>query len=181
MCWLSHWPEWSLNTSGRNLVFSRSRFPPRRSDESMSHFFMVRGLVPSTTDVSADPFWGDCGMCSHMIRYKHWSPFSGRMEAPGHCYKEYSVWGWGPFWYDCGMCSHMIRYKCKAILMWLRDSFPLDKMSAMMPFSRRMEAPGQLLGMLSLGMRAILARCVYTWSDVSVEAFQCGVFSHGRM
>ena len=47
MCWLSHWPKWSLNNLGRNLVFSRLRFPPRGIDESMSHFNMVRGLVPS--------------------------------------------------------------------------------------------------------------------------------------
>ena len=33
--------------SGRILVFSRSRFPPRGSDESVSHSDMVRGLVPS--------------------------------------------------------------------------------------------------------------------------------------
>ena len=33
--------------SGRSLVFSRLRFPPRGSDESVSHSNMVRGLVPS--------------------------------------------------------------------------------------------------------------------------------------
>ena len=32
---------------GRRLVFSKSRFLPRGSDESMSHSNMVRGLVPS--------------------------------------------------------------------------------------------------------------------------------------
>ena len=31
----------------RILVFSRSRFPPRESDETHSHSDMVRGLVPS--------------------------------------------------------------------------------------------------------------------------------------
>ena len=31
----------------RILVFSRSRFPPRGNDESMSHSDMVRGFVPS--------------------------------------------------------------------------------------------------------------------------------------
>ena len=36
-----------LSTSGRSLVFSRSRFLPRGSDESVSHSDMVRGLVPS--------------------------------------------------------------------------------------------------------------------------------------
>ena len=30
-----------------SLVFSRSRFPPRESDEIHSHSDMVRGLVPS--------------------------------------------------------------------------------------------------------------------------------------
>ena len=49
------------------------------------------------------------------------------------------------------------------------------------PFSGRMEAPGQLPWILSLGLRSILTRCVYTWSNVSAEPFRCGVFSHGRM
>ena len=37
MCWRSHWLERSLSTSGRSLVFSRSRFPQKGSDESVSH------------------------------------------------------------------------------------------------------------------------------------------------
>ena len=40
----------SDNTSWHDmftLVFPRSRFPPRGSDESVSHSNMVRGLVPS--------------------------------------------------------------------------------------------------------------------------------------
>ena len=40
-------PEWSLSTSGRILVFSRSRFLPKTSDDFMSPSDMVRGLVPS--------------------------------------------------------------------------------------------------------------------------------------
>ena len=34
-------------------MFSRSRFPPKGSDESVSHSDMVRGLVPSMLDMSA--------------------------------------------------------------------------------------------------------------------------------
>ena len=55
------------------------------------------------------------------------------------------------------------------------------QLGAEMPFFGRMEARGQLPEILSLGLRAILVRCVYTWSDVSVEPFRCGVFSHGWM
>ena len=58
MCWQSHWLGWSLSTLGRSLVFSRSRFPPRGSDESLIHSDMVRGLVPS------------------MLRYKGWAILS---------------------------------------------------------------------------------------------------------
>ena len=45
------------------------------------------------------------------------------------------------------------------------------QLCAEMPFFGRMEAPGKLLGILSLGLRAILERCVYTWSDVSAVPF----------
>ena len=88
-----------------------------------SHSNTVRGLVPSMvrckgwatlswwedwflpcSDVSAEPFWGDCEMCSHMIRYKRWRPFSGRMEVPGQLPKILSL----------GL---------RAILMWLWDVF----------------------------------------------------------
>ena len=68
----------------------------------------------------------------------------------------------------------MIIYECMAILMGLRDVFPLDKIYGLMPFSRRMEAPGQLLGTLNLGLRALLTwlRNVFPlWSDVSAEPF----------
>ena len=37
-------------------MFSRSRFPPRGSDEFVSHSDMVKGLVPSMVDVRAEPF-----------------------------------------------------------------------------------------------------------------------------
>ena len=37
----------NLSTSRRSLVFSILMFPPKGSDESMSHSDMVRGLVPS--------------------------------------------------------------------------------------------------------------------------------------
>ena len=40
-----------------------------------------------------------------------------------------------------------------------------------MPFYGRMEAPSQLPGILSLGLRALSMRCVYTWSNVSAEPF----------
>ena len=38
----------------RSLVFSRLRFPPRESDETHSHSDMVRGLVSSMSDMSAE-------------------------------------------------------------------------------------------------------------------------------
>ena len=46
----------NLSTSGRSLLFSRSRFPPKGSDESVNHSDMVRGLVPSMSDLNAEPF-----------------------------------------------------------------------------------------------------------------------------
>ena len=45
------------------------------------------------------------------------------------------------------------------------------ELSAERPFSGRMEAPGQLPGIISLGLRAIPMRCVLTWSDVSADPF----------
>ena len=41
----------------------------------MSYSGMVRGLVPSMSDVSAEPFWWDCRIGSYMIRSKRWMPF----------------------------------------------------------------------------------------------------------
>ena len=35
-----------VSTVGRSLVFSRSRFPSKGRNESVSHSDMVRGLVP---------------------------------------------------------------------------------------------------------------------------------------
>ena len=58
MYWRRHWLGLSLSTSGRILVFSKSRFTPRESDETHSHSDMVRGLVPS------------------MVRCKGWSILS---------------------------------------------------------------------------------------------------------
>ena len=49
--------------SGRSLVFSRSRFPPNGSDESMSHYNMVRGLVPSMVR---------CKCCSFLTWREDW-------------------------------------------------------------------------------------------------------------
>ena len=43
------------------------------------------------------------------------------------------------------------------------------QLGAEMPFSGRMEAPGQLPGILGLGLRALPMRCVLTWSNVSAE------------
>ena len=37
-----------LSTSGRSLVFSISRFPPKGSDESVSHFDVTMGCVHLT-------------------------------------------------------------------------------------------------------------------------------------
>ena len=60
-------------------------------------------------------------------------------------------------------------------------SYQDTQLGAEMPFSGRMEAPSQLQGILSLGLRALPMRCVRTWSDVSAEPFRCSVFAHGRM
>ena len=60
--------------SGRSLVFSRSRFPPRESDETHSHSDMVRGLVPSWSDVRAETFCHGERIGSFHVRYECW-PF----------------------------------------------------------------------------------------------------------
>ena len=43
--------------------------------EGMSHSVMVRGLVPSMSDMSAEPLWCDCRIGSYMIKNKHSMPF----------------------------------------------------------------------------------------------------------
>ena len=50
-----------------------------------------------------------------------------------------------------------------------------------MPFYGRMEAPGELPGILSLGLRAFPMQCFRAWSDVSADPFRCGAFEHGRI
>ena len=96
---------------------------------------MVVGLVPSMSYVSANPLWGDCGMCSHMIRYKHyfhslnggtWSVTRNtQTRTKGHsdmtmgCSLTWSDISAGPFWCDWGICSHLIRYKgcCHSVMV----------------------------------------------------------------
>ena len=51
-------------------MFSRLRFPPRGSDESVFHSDMVRGLVPYMSDMSAESFSYDRRIGSYMIIYK---------------------------------------------------------------------------------------------------------------
>ena len=143
-----------MSTLGRSFLFSRSRFPPKGSDESMSHSDMVREFVPSMVrckcrdaliwlwvvlphDQCKAILWENGGT---------WSVTSNTQpRAEGHsnmtvgCVLTWLDISAGPFWCDCRMCSHMIRYKC-----WR-------------PFFGRMEAPSQLPGILNLGLRAFLA------------------------
>ena len=49
-------------------------------------------LVPSMSDMSADPFWCDCRIGSYMIRYKCWMPFLECRHLVS--YQEYSAWCW---------------------------------------------------------------------------------------
>ena len=158
---------------------------------------MVRGLVPSMSDVSVEPFWCDYRTGSYMIRYKCWIPFFEWRYLVS--YQEYSIGGSRPFWYDCGICSHMIRYKFYFHFdqMWVLRHSDMTVGSVPTWSDIRviailgMEVPGQLPGILSLGLRAILIwlwdvlshdqmwvhghsdvieGCVPTWSDIRVVA-----------
>ena len=146
MCWLSHWPEWSLSTSRRSLVFSRLRFPPRGSDgsdESIRDFDMVRGLVPSMVrckgwailswwkdwflpcqmwvlihshgTVGLVPTWSDISAEFHSWNGGTWlvtvntqSGIEGDSNVTIGLVPTWSDISVEPFWCDCGMCSHMI-------------------------------------------------------------------------
>ena len=81
-------------TSGRSLVFSRSRFPPKGSDESMCLSDMVVGCVPPVvrckcrafltwlldvvlpwSNVSVEPCWHSCWMWFLPWSYVSVGPF----------------------------------------------------------------------------------------------------------
>ena len=140
----------------------------------MSYFVMVRGLVHSMSDVSVDPFWCDCRIGSYMIRYKCWIPFLEWRQLVS--YQEYSAWYWDSIIWETGGTWSVTRN---------------TQLGVEFPFSGRMEALVQLLGILSLGLRAILIwlwdvvlhdqmwahgysnvieGCVPTWSDIRVDA-----------
>ena len=141
----------NVQSEGISLVSSRLRFPPRGNGESMIHSDMVRGLVPS------------------MVKCKGWAIMSWWEDWFLPC----QIWVLShsnvtivlvPTWSNISVECHYLNGGT-----WLvtRNT----QLGVEMPFSRRMEAPGQLPGILSLGLRAILTRCVYTWSDVSEEPF----------
>ena len=101
ICWTSHWLEWDLSILGRSLVFSRSRFLPRESDEFVSPSDMVRGLVPS------------------MVRYK-WCALLKWWKAELHMvrckWRDALMWLWVVLTHDW----------CREILMWLWAVLPHD-------------------------------------------------------
>ena len=84
-------------------------------------------LVPSMSDVSAEPFWCDCGIGSYMIRYKgychYWngaawwgtrktqSRTEGRSDMTVRCVLTWSDMSAWLFCCDRGMCSPLIRCK----------------------------------------------------------------------
>ena len=88
MCWQIHWPEWSLSTSGRILVFSRLIFP---QGEVMSQWAILTWwedwFLP-WSNVRAEPFYHGERIGSFHVRYE--------------CLR---------FWCDCRIGSYMIRYK----------------------------------------------------------------------
>ena len=164
-----------------NLVFSRSRFPPRESDESHSHSDMVRGLVPSMTDVSANPFWYDCRIGSYMIRYK------------GYCH-SWNEGGW--------LVTKKLGLGMRAILIWMWDVFPHDHIwvhghsdviEGCVPTWSDIRVDAILLenggtwsvtrnpqpGVESLSI--MVAECVPAWVDVSAEPFHHGCRMCSRM
>ena len=69
-------------------MFSRSRFPPRESDETHSHSDMVRGLVPSMSDVSvghSDEQVGCKGNCHSLGEWRHLVSYQvGQSRTRGH-------------------------------------------------------------------------------------------------
>ena len=113
----------------------------------MSHSVMVRGLVPSMSNMSVDPFWCDCRIGSYMIRYKGcfhswnggawlvtrntWSRTEGLSDMTIRCsitWSDVSAWA---FRCDWGMCSHLIRYKGYFHFVMVRGLVPsMSDMSA---------------------------------------------------
>ena len=140
---------------------------------------MVRGLVPSMSDMSAKPFWYDCRIGSYMIRYKGyfhscngaawwgtrntWSGTEGLSEMIVRCsltWLDVSAW---PFWCDWGMCSHLIRYKgCFHSLNG--GTWSVTRKAQYM----------------TKGHSNMNVGCVLTWSDMSAWPFWCdwGMCSH---
>ena len=165
MYWWSHCLGWSLSTSRRSLVFSRSRFLPRENDETHSHYNMVRGLVPSMVrckgwaimswwedwflpcqiwvlshsevTVGCVPTWSYISVECHSLNGGTWlftrnthpraeihsNMVRGLVPSKVRC-KGWAILSWWedwffpwldvtaePFWGDYEMCSHMIIYK----------------------------------------------------------------------
>ena len=110
-------------------MFSRSRFPPKGSDESMSHSDMVRGLVPSMVrwkGWAMLSWWEGWFLPCQMWVMVHSDVTVGLVATWSYISSECHSWNggtwsvtrkaqsgtWGPFWCDCRIGSYMIRYKC---------------------------------------------------------------------
>ena len=136
------------------------------------HSVMVRGLVPSMSDMSADPFWYDCRIGFYMIRYKGychswngaswwgtrntWSRTEGHSSMTVGCvptWLDVSEW---TFWCDWAMCSHLIRYK-GYFHSWNGATW----------WGTR----NPQIGVESLSI--MVAGCVPAWLNVSVGPFWC--------
>ena len=125
---------------------------------------MVRGLFPSMSDLSAEPFWYDCRIGSYMIRYKGY--FHLGMELPGEVLgklilglRAILIWLWDVVLHDqMWVHEHSDVIKgCVPTWSYIRDVSILG-----------MELPSELPGKLSLGLRVILI-------------WLCNVFSHGQI
>ena len=96
---------------------------------------MVKGFLPSMSNMCAKPFWYDCRIGSYMIKYKGyyhsgngaawwftrntWSGTESLSEMIVRCSLTWSYVSAWPFWCDWGMCSHLIRYKgcCHSVMV----------------------------------------------------------------
>ena len=153
MYWVSHWLEWSLNTSGRNLVFSRWTFPPRGSDEFMRHSDMVRGLVPSMFRCKgwAILSWWEDWFLPCQIWVQSHSDMTVGCSLTWSNIRAISILGMEVL----GELPGKLSLRMRDVLIWLWDVFSYDQIWVH-------------------GHSDVIERCVPTWSDVRAKPFYHG-------
>ena len=97
-------------------------------------------LVPPMSDMSAEPFWGDCRIGSYMIRSKRWMPFwewrhlvsyqvaqsgtGGHYNVTVGLVPTWSYVSACPFEHACWIgSSHVLNVSAKPFQTWMLDWF----------------------------------------------------------